>query len=121
MKRLFLIVAAIVITTPLTAHAQERMSDARFVSANRCLAYADHEALTSDAPNVEALRQTVRENTSRASPIARARADEVEDRVKGLRARSEDRLQRLREERATACAPFVTQGLVQMSATTGAS
>jgi hypothetical protein len=121
MKRLFLIVAAIVIATPLAAHAQERMSDSRFVSANRCLAYADHRALTSDAPNVEALRQTVRENTSRASPIARARADEVERRVKALRARSEDRLQRLREDRATACAPFVTQGLVQMAATTSAS
>ena len=35
MKRLFLIVAAFVIATPIVAHAQERMSDSRFVAANR--------------------------------------------------------------------------------------
>lgn len=121
MKRMFLITVAALIATPFAAHAQERMSDSRFVAASRCLAYADHEALASDAPNVEALRQAVRDNTSRASAVARARADEVEDRVKGLRVRSDERLQRLREDRATACAAFVAQGLVQMNSSNRAS
>ena len=121
MKHLIMIAAVVATLTPLSAHAQGRLSDADFVAGTRCVAYADHRAIRADAPNVDALRQTLRANSGHASLIAHARADEVREHVRGINGRSEARAERLREQRATACAPFVTQGLVQMDAGAAAS
>jgi len=124
-KHLITIAVMVSSLTPLSAQAQaqaqETMTDARFVAATRCIAYADHRALTSDAPNVDALRQAVRYHDGRADPVAIARADEVKRDVRRERARDEAETAALREARDRACASFVTQGLVQAGAGNSAS
>lgn len=120
-KHLITIAVMVSSLAPLSAQAQETMTDARFVAATRCIAYADHRALTSDAPNVDALRQAVRYHDGRADPVAIARADEVKRDVRRERARDEAETAALREARDRACASFVTQGLVQAGAGNSAS
>jgi hypothetical protein len=120
MKR-FAFILTVALLAPLAAHAQERMGDSEYVAATRCIAYAEHRALASDAPNVEALRQAVRQSTSRMSPVILGRADSAEDRIKRMRARNDERLQELRDGRSRACAPFAAQGLVQMETAATAS
>lgn len=112
-KHLITIAVMVSALAPFSAHAQEAMTDARFVAATRCIAYADHRALESDAPNVDALRGAVRYHDGRADPVALARADEVKRDVRRQRARDESEAAALRDARDRACASFVTQGLVQ--------
>lgn len=44
MKRLIMIAAVVATLAPLSARAEERLSDADFVAGTRCVAYAEHRA-----------------------------------------------------------------------------
>lgn len=111
MKRLFMIAAVCVALSPLAANAQERMSDTAYLSANRCLAYADLPALQSDPVNFTSLREAV--NTGTGDFDIRARAREFE---RSLRVRARvTGADELRERREEACSGFVESGLVQLN------
>jgi hypothetical protein len=123
MKRLITIVLALAALAPLSAHAQERMSDARYASAQHCLAYADLSQLQSDALNFSALRDAVAPGyrSTAVSSEARENARRIRARANNL-ATSASGLQELREQRDAACAAFVERGLVQSEgASSGAS
>ncbi|MFT3729756.1 MAG: hypothetical protein QM759_18180 [Terricaulis sp.] len=123
MKRVISIVVALTALASVPANAAgDRMSDARYISATRCLAYADLPELQADAANFSSLRaatevgyrssallSSARDTTSRIRATAR--------RLSGM----QTGMQQLREERDTACAGFVQQGLVQLETTAPAS
>lgn len=105
-----IVVAAIAVLTPLTAYAQERMSDAQYLAANRCLAYADLEQLQADRANVASLREAV--EVGRRDPAVNA---QVRQTARGIRARASTlNADELRSRRNEACAGFVQSGLVQL-------
>jgi hypothetical protein len=114
MKRLFTIALALAALTPLTAQAQERMSDARFISAQRCLAYSDVPQLQSDGVDFTALREAADSGGRDGSIIARTRETtrQVRSSARWL-AQSDGGLTELRGRRDSACARFVERGLVQ--------
>jgi hypothetical protein len=122
----FLITAVLVSTlTPLSAHAQERMSDARYIAAQHCLAYADLEQLRSDPIDFSALREAVAPGyrSSAVTADARDTANRVRARA-GLLANANGGMEELRDSREQACARFVERGLVHNSgaaASSGAS
>lgn len=110
MKHLLVIVAAAIVLTPLAANAQERMSDARYLSANRCLAYADINALQGDSANFAALRQAADVGSRERSIATQVRQD-----TRSIRARAASAsVEELRARRDEACANFVAGGLVQL-------
>lgn len=110
MKRMLIVVAAVAVLAPLTAHAQERMSDARYLAASRCLAYADLEPLQSDPADFTSLRETA--NVGQRPPAIRERARTDVRNIRHI-ARSLDAAQ-LRTRREDACAAFAERGLVQL-------
>ncbi|WP_135210893.1 hypothetical protein [Vitreimonas flagellata] len=111
MKRMFLIAAALIIATPLSAHAQERMSDARYLAANRCLAYAELDQLQADGANFSALRDAADAGGRLGSVRAEARTQ-----ARDIRARANGaNVDELRERRDETCASFVQHGLVQLN------
>jgi hypothetical protein len=115
MKRLVMAVLALSALTPVSAYAQEtRMSDARYISAQRCLAYADLPQLQSDPLDFSALRQAVEPGYRSSSVTADARntASRVRATASSL-ANEANGLDELRERRDEACASFVERGLVQ--------
>lgn len=122
MKRMIIAVLALSVLAPLPANAQERMSDARYLSAQRCLAYADLSQLQSDALDFSALRQAVEPGYRSSSVAADARQDanRIRATARAL-ANVESGLDELRERRDEACASFVERGLVQGGASTRAS
>jgi len=114
MKRLVTIVVSLAALAPVAAHAQERMSDARYIAAQRCLAYAELPQLQSDPLDVSALReaadagfrsQTVSSQTRDATRRVRVTANRI-----GV---NEAGLTELRGYRDEACTGFVERGLVQ--------
>jgi hypothetical protein len=111
MKRLIVIAAVVFTLAPLSAHAEERMSDARYLAANRCLAYADLEQLQPDAANFDALREAADAGGRTASIRAQTRryARDVRARASGFS------VDELRERRDEACESFVQRGLVQLN------
>lgn len=118
MKRFIIIAAAIATLAPLSAHAQERMSDGRYAAAQRCLAYGDLRQLQSDPIDFTALREAVDVGTREYWLVSDAR-----EYARGLRARAGGAsIEHLRRSRDEACQGFVEQGLVQSGETnTGAS
>lgn len=114
MKRLFTIALALAALTPLSAQAQERMSDARFISAQRCLAYSDLEQLQADGVDFTALREAADSGGRDGSIIARTRETtrQVRSSARWL-SQSDGGLTELRGRRDAACARFVERGLVQ--------
>jgi len=108
--------------TPLSAHAQERMSDARYIAAQRCLAYAELTQLQSDTLDFSALRQAVEPGyrSSAVASDARENANRVRARANNL-ATTTDGVQELREQRDQACANFVERGLVQSGGSSSAA
>jgi hypothetical protein len=123
MKRLLTIVVALAVLAPFTASAAgDRMSDARYISATRCLAYADLPELQSDPANFSALRTATAAGFRSSSVVSDARDNAARVRATARRLSGmETGLQQLREERDAACASFVERGLVQMETTTPAS
>ncbi len=121
MKRLFTIALALGALTPLTAQAQERMTDARYISAQRCLAYSELQQLQADGLDFTALREAADVGARDGSIISRTRetARQVRSSARWL-AQSERGLSELRTRRDDACARFVERGLVQHGATSGA-
>ena len=110
MKRMLFIIAAAAALAPLSANAQERMSDARYLAANRCLAYADLDQLQSDGVSFVALREA-------ASVGSRERsiATQVRENARSVRARATSAsVEELRRRRDEACASFAERGLVRL-------
>ncbi len=109
MKQMLVAVAAIAVLAPLAAHAQERMSDARYLAANRCLAYADLSQLQGEPANFTALREAAEIGSRQRSITNQARQD-----ARSISARATSAsLEELRERRDEACASFAERGLVQ--------
>jgi hypothetical protein len=111
------ILLAVAVLAPLSANAQERMSDARYIAASRCIAYADLPQLQSDPLDITALRTAA--STGYRSQSVASDAQENARRVRvtanGL-ANSERGVDELRQRRDEACASFVELGLVQHGA-----
>jgi hypothetical protein len=109
MKHLLIVTAAAVVLTPLAANAQERMSDARYLAAQRCLAYADLSQLEGDSANFTGLRSAAEVGARQRSITAQVRQD-----TRGIRARATTLSgEELRSRRDEACAGFSDVGLVQ--------
>lgn len=116
MKLIIIATIALTAIAPFSANAAERMSDARYIAAQQCLAYADLTQLQSDPVDFTGLREAV-------SPGYRDSAvpSETRENARRIRARANNLvtsptgLQELREQRDTACAAFVERGLVQIS------
>jgi hypothetical protein len=115
MKRIIALIAVAIVLAPSLAVAQERMSDARYLAASRCLAYADLPQLQADGADFTALREAA-ETGRRAREIV-AEAEENARRTR-VTARSwgegERSVTQLRQRREDACAGFVQTGLVQL-------
>lgn len=109
MKKIITILAAFAVLAPVTANAQERLSDTGYVAASRCLAYAELPQLGSDGVDYTALRASV-DAGSRPRAIT-ARARDATRQIRGLAGGTETEV--LRTRRDEACASFVQQGLVQ--------
>lgn len=110
MKRLIAIAVVAAALTPLSAAAQERMSDARFLSANRCLAYADIGSLQGDPVDFTGLREAVTVGNRERTITSQARQN-----TRAIQARAVSyNADELRERRDAACASFVEIGLVQL-------
>ncbi len=123
MKRVLSIVVALATLAPLSANAEEaRMSDARYLAASQCLAYADLPELQSDGANFSALHAAAGVGFHSGSVVADARENAARVRAQARRLSGMNNgLQQLREERDSACAGFVQRGLVQLEASTPAS
>ena len=110
MKQILVIIAAAAVLAPLSAYAQERMSDARYLAANQCLAYADLTDLQGDPVNFSALREAVEVGNRERSITAQVRQN-----TRSIRARATTAsVEQLRSRRDQACTRFVERGLVQL-------
>lgn len=110
MKQILIVVAAAVVLAPLAAAAQERMSDARYLSAQRCLAYADLSQLQGDSSNFTGLRSAAEVGSRERSISTQVRQD-----TRAIRARATNAsVEELRTRRDEACASFSEVGLVQL-------
>jgi hypothetical protein len=117
MKRLITIVLAMSVLAPVTAHAQTRMSDARYISAQRCLAYADLPQLQSDGLDFSALRDAAAPGYRSSAVASDARENAQRVRASAnLLANATGGLDELRERRDDACGGFLERGLVQSGA-----
>jgi len=117
MKRAVILAATLAfaaVAAPAFAQS-ERMSDASYIAASRCIAYSDLPQLESDPVDVGALRQAM-SGGFRSSSVASETRDEAR-RVRATAnsiARSERGIDELRQRRDDACARFVERGLVQL-------
>lgn len=114
MLRMFLAVAAIasVSLTPALAQ-QDRMTNTQYVAAAKCVAHAELEQISADAPNVSALRAAIANNTSSVSQEALAQAETLKRTLRRDLRRGRLSDERLRTVRDRACARFVESGLVR--------
>jgi hypothetical protein len=120
---MFTAFVALAVLMPLSANAAgERMSDARYISATRCLAYADLPELHVDSANFSALRAAIQVGYRSSAVVSNARDNASRVRATARRLGGmENGLQQLRDERDAACAGFIQQGLVQLEMSTPAS
>lgn len=110
MKHLLITLAALAVLAPLSANAQERMSDSRYLAANRCLAYADLGALQGDSANFSALREA-----AAVGNRERTIDQQVRQSTRSIQARATNAsAEQLRTQRDEACASFAERGLVQL-------
>lgn len=114
MKKILIAAFALSALTPFAAHAQERMSDARYIAAQHCLAYADLTQLQSDAVDFTQLREAASTGyrSSAVSAEARENARRIRGRANNL-ATFADGVDQLRSQRDAACGGFIERGLVQ--------
>lgn len=113
MKKFLIAAFALSALTPLAAHAQERMSDARYIAAQHCLAYADLRQLQSDPVDFAPLREAASTGYRNSSIVSETRenARRVRGRANNIETFS-DGVQELRTQRDQACGEFVERGLV---------
>lgn len=117
MKYVLSIALALTTLTPLAANAQERMSDTRYMAAQRCLAYADVEQLQGDGFDYTALREAADYGNRQLMIQTRTREATRQVHASAYRLGSSERaLTELRQRRDDACASFVEGGLVQHNA-----
>ncbi len=118
MKLVFAALFLAAAVAPLAANAEERLSDARYISASRCLAYADLPQLQSDGADFTALRAAV--DAGFRSSTIRSQVRQEAQRIRVNASSSANRrnsVEDLRESRDQACASFVARGLVQLNVT----
>lgn len=118
MKLVFAALFLAAAVAPLAANAEERLSDARYISASRCLAYADLPQLQSDGADFTALRAAV--DAGFRSSTIRSQVRQEAQRIRVNASSSANRrnsVEDLRESRDQACASFVERGLVQLNVT----
>lgn len=113
MKKIIIATLALAALTPLAAHAQTRMSDARYIAAQHCLAYADLSQLSSDPIDVAPLREAASTGYRSSAVVSEARenARRIRGRAGNL-ATFDDGVQELRTQRDAACGSFIERGLV---------
>jgi hypothetical protein len=121
MKRISALLAIALVATPMTAFAQQtRLSDAHYLAASQCLAYADVQQLQGDG-DFSGLRQAVRVGYRNQDIASQAR--DAAQRTR-LTTRSllgfEGGIDEARAQRDAACASFVQTGLVQLNSGTSA-
>lgn len=117
MKRILAIAAAAAVLAPALAVAQERMSDAHFIAASRCISFAELPQLQSDSVDVSALRTAVARGFRSESVSSDARNEARRVRVTAPSiAAAEGGVDELRRRRDEACSSFVQTGLVQQGA-----
>jgi hypothetical protein len=114
MKRMLAVAAALAFT-PLSAMAQsERISDAQYIAAARCVSFAALPQLQGDTFDVSALRAMV--DAQVRSPLVRDQVRSESDRIRRSGARARDSASaavRLRAQRDEACAGFISTGMVR--------
>lgn len=117
MKRIIALFAVAALLAPAAAVAQERMSDARYIAASRCLAYADLPQLASDGADFTRLREATEAGRRTREIVAEAEENARRTRVTARSWGEDERsVQQLRQRREDACAGFVGTGLVQLPA-----
>lgn len=122
MKRIIALIAATAVLAPALAIAQERMSDARYIAAARCLAFADLPQLRADGADFTRLREATEEGRRAREIVAEAEENARRTRITARSWGDDERsLTQLRQRRQDACAGFVETGLVQISTATPAS
>ena len=122
MKRIIALFAVAALLAPAAALAQERMSDARYIAASHCLAYADLPQLASDGADFTRLREATETGRRAREIVAEAQENARRTRVTARSwGDSERSVQQLRQRREDACGGFVETGLVQLPATSPAS
>ena len=122
MKRIIAIFAVAALLAPAAAVAQERMSDARYIAASRCLAYADLPQLASDGADFTRLREASETGRRTREIVAQAQENARRTRVTARSWGEDERsVQQLRQPREDACTGFVETGLVQLPTSSPAS
>jgi hypothetical protein len=123
MKRTLAILALVSALAPLTAHAEDaRMSDARYIAASRCLAYAELPQLQADGADFTRLRAASTIGHRSRDIVSQAADEARRTRITAHSWGDSDRsVTQLRERRDDACAGFVHSGLVQLQTATPSS
>lgn len=116
MKRTLAILAVVTAFAPLTAHAEDaRMSDARYIAASRCLAYAELPQLQADGADFSRLQAAATVGHRSHDIVSQAQEEARRTRVTARSWGDDDRsVTQLRERRDDACSGFVHTGLVQL-------
>jgi hypothetical protein len=102
----------------VSALAAERISDASYVAASRCAAYAELPQLASDGLDVTHLREALAVDRGTRANFLRDNAREAERRVR-IEAQRSNNADLLRIRRDSTCAPFVARGLASRGAGAG--
>jgi hypothetical protein len=123
MKYAYIAVTALFMAASPSAFAQsERMNDVSFITASRCVAYAELPQLSADVYDFSTLKTAVADQSVNPEIRRRAREAERNAHLAGLRAGDDARaVEGLRNRRDDACASFVSSGLVQAEAPTPAT
>lgn len=116
MKRTLTMLVMVSALAPLTAHAEDaRMSDASYIAASRCLAYADLPQLQADGADFSRLRAAAAIGYHNQAAVTQAQEDARRTRVTARSWGDDERsVTQLRERRDDACSGFVSTGLVQL-------
>jgi hypothetical protein len=122
MKRTLALFAVLATLAPLAAHAEDHMSDGRYLAASRCLAYADVSALQGGS-DFTALRNATNAGFRNPAIISRARdeARTIRARADALASSGDRGMTTLQQRRDDACSSFSEQGLVRLENSTPAS
>ena len=121
MKYMFIGAAAFMMLAPSFAQAQE-MTDGRYISASRCVAYASLSQFSNDAFDVSALNAEIASYAPGYGARGQAREAAGDARRAGMRAGDNERsIANLRDRRDQACAGFTSSGVVQANTTNPAS
>ena len=121
MKYMFLGAAAFMMLAPSIAQARD-LTDASYLSASRCVAYAQLPQLSGDGVDVSTLSADIAAYNTVPIIESRARGLARDARLAGRRAGDDPRdVATLRDRRDDACAGFVATGMIQAGATPPAS